>query len=75
MLLVTWMTEIKPIHTVLPKTEACVRSFDDKTKSKMKADDNFFKMIAYSKNILIFGIKSGLVLKKNLMVYLSIKNF
>ena len=44
---------------MLPKSSAHVKSYDSKTK---------LKMLNYRKNILIFGLKLVIVLKKNLTV-------
>ena len=52
---------------MLPKSSAHVKSYDSKTK---------LKMLNYRKNILIFGLKLVIVLKKNLTVNPStLKNF
>ena len=51
--------KFKPLNIMLPKSSAHVKSYDSKTK---------LKMLNYRKNILIFGLKLVIVLKKNLTV-------
>ena len=70
-LLATCMIIIKSI--MLPKTRVYVKGYDGKTKWMY-----FFllKMINYCKDIILFEIKSALILKKNLIASLfTVKDF
>ena len=58
----------KALHIMLPKMNTYVKSYDGQTKLIYILINND-KLL---KNIMLFGIKSVLVLKKNLIVNLSI---
>ena len=60
--------EVKPLHIMLPKTSAYVKSYDGKTKWIYF----LLKMMTFQKNIILFGIKSVLVPKRNSITSLSI---
>ena len=59
---------VKPLNIMLPKTSACVKSYNEQTKwiCFLIEDDNLLK------NIILFGIKPILISKKNLITSLSI---
>ena len=59
---------ITPLHIILPKRSAYVKSDDGQTKWV------YFLMMAFCKNMLLFGTKSVLILKKNSIARLSAKN-
>ena len=56
--------KVKSLHIMLPKTSAYLKSYDGQTK---------WKIITYWKNIILFGITSALIFKKNLTATLSTK--
>ena len=55
--------KIKLLHIMLPKTRVYVKSYDGQTKWIY-----FLLKITYLKNLILFGIKSALILKMNLKV-------
>ena len=59
--------KVKLLHIMLPKTSAYVKGFDGETKWMhfLIEDDNLLE------NIVLFGIKSVLISKKNLTASLS----
>ena len=59
-------SNVKPLHKMLPKTSAYVKSYDGQTKWMCF-------LIVYDdllKNVKLFGIKSALISKKNLILSL-----
>ena len=52
--------KVKPLHIILPKTSAYVKSYDGQTKRMyfLIEDDELLE------NIILFGTKSALILKK-----------
>ena len=60
--------KVKLLHIMLPKTSTYVKGFDGETKWMhfLIEDDNLLE------NIVLFGIKSVLISKKNLTASLSI---
>ena len=64
--------KVKPLHIMLPKTSAYVKSYDGQTKWMffLIEDEDLLK------NIIRFGIKSALIEKNNLIASLpTIKSF
>ena len=59
---------LKPLHIMLPKTSAYVKRYDGQTKLMyfLFKDDDLLE------NIILFGIKSMLISKNNLIANLSI---
>ena len=60
---------VKPLHIMLPKTNAYVKIYDGQAKwiYFLIEDDDLLRKII----ITLFGIKSGLISKKNLIASLS----
>ena len=59
---------ITPLHIILPKRSAYVESYDGQTKWV------YFLMMAFCKNMILFGTKSAQILKKNSIARLSPKH-
>ena len=64
--------KVKPLHIMLPKVSAYVKSYDGETKWMYF----WLKIITNYKNIILLGIKSALILKKEFEIELVYhKNF
>ena len=62
------VNKVKPSNIMLPKTSAYVKSYDGQTKWIYF----WLRMMTYQKNIILFGIKSVPISKKNLISALTL---
>ena len=61
MIIIITTIKLKPLHIMLPKTRAYVKSYDEKLNECIF----WLKMISYWKNVIVFWINSELILKNN----------